>query len=235
MAVCRVVCGRIDGASVLCLCRRLGMFPTPLCSHAGRGPFADVYEPAEDSFLLMDALEKDCERLRQMGPSVCLEVGCGSGVVSAFLASVVGPQAAYFCTDVNPAALLCTAETGRCNQVGLQPVLSDLVEALLPRLQGRVDVLLFNPPYVVTPSEEVGSCGIEASWAGGRRGREVTDRLLPLVPQLLSGLGVFYLVAVQENDPEILSVLGEAGLRGELCLKRQAGRETLSILRFCKP
>lgn len=38
--------------------------PTPLYSHAGRGDFRDVYEPAEDSFLLMDALEKDAERLR---------------------------------------------------------------------------------------------------------------------------------------------------------------------------
>nr|XP_015217206.1 PREDICTED: hemK methyltransferase family member 2 isoform X4 [Lepisosteus oculatus] len=182
------------------------MLPTPVCAHVGRGPFSDVYDPAEDSFLMMDALERDAEMLRRLN-----------------------------CTDVNPAAVLCTMETARCNDVSLQPLITDLVEAILPRLRENVDVLLFNPPYVVTPTEEVGSHSIEASWAGGRRGREVMDRLFPLVPQLLSSQGLFYLVTVQDNDPEeILQLLGQSGLRGEVCISRQAGREALSILRFCK-
>lgn len=67
------------------------MYPTPLYAPAGQ----DVYEPAEDSFLMMDALEKDADRLKGGRPSVCLEVGSGSGVLSAFLASVVGPEALY--------------------------------------------------------------------------------------------------------------------------------------------
>lgn len=41
-------------------------FPTPLFDHVGRGPFVDVYEPAEDSFLLLDALEQDAKRLQQL-------------------------------------------------------------------------------------------------------------------------------------------------------------------------
>ncbi|XP_078021657.1 methyltransferase HEMK2-like isoform X2 [Epinephelus lanceolatus] len=206
-------------------------YPTPVYSHAGRGDFRDVYEPAEDSFLLIDALEKDADRLQLMSPCVCLEVGSGSGVVSAFLASVVGPSA--LCTDVNPAAAQCTAKTASCNNVSLQPIITSLVESLLPRLSGKVDVLLFNPPYVVTPSEEVGSTGIEAAWAGGKRGREVTDRLLPVVVQLLSSKGLFYLITIAENDPEeIICLLGKCGLRGESCLSTRAGNERLSVLRF---
>uniref|UniRef100_A0A3Q3WVM8 Methyltransferase HEMK2 n=1 Tax=Mola mola TaxID=94237 RepID=A0A3Q3WVM8_MOLML len=208
-------------------------FPTPVYSHAGRGDFRDVYEPAEDSFLLIDALERDAERLKRMSPGVCLEVGSGSGVISAFLASVVGPSSLYLCTDVNPAAAQCTAETSSCNGVSLQPVITSLVEPLLPRLSGKVDVLLFNPPYVVTPSEEVGSRGIEAAWAGGRRGREVTDRFLPAVARLLSVDGLFYLVTIAENDPEeIISLLGQCGLKGESFMCKRAGNERLAVLRF---
>ncbi|XP_034033097.1 methyltransferase N6AMT1-like isoform X2 [Thalassophryne amazonica] len=168
-----------------------------------------------------------------MNPCICVEVGSGSGVVSAFLASVVGSSAFYLCTDVNPAAALCTAHTASFNSVSLQPVITDLVMGLLPRLNGKVDVLIFNPPYVVTPSDEVRSTGIQAAWAGGRRGREVTDRFLPVVSQLLSPEGLFYLITIAENDPEeIICLLGKHGLRGESCLSTRAGNERLSVLRF---
>uniref|UniRef100_A0A4W2IES1 Methyltransferase HEMK2 n=2 Tax=Bos TaxID=9903 RepID=A0A4W2IES1_BOBOX len=195
-------------------------FPTPLHGHVGRGDFSDVYEPAEDTFLLLDALEAAAAELT--GVEICLEVGSGSGVVSAFLASVIGPQALYMCTDVNPEAAACTLETARCNKVHIQPIITDLVKGLLPRLKESVDLLVFNPPYVVTPPEEVGSRGIQAAWAGGRNGREVIDRFLPLAPDLLSPRGLFYLVTIKENNPEeILKIMKTKGLQGTTVLSRK--------------
>ncbi|XP_034649067.1 methyltransferase N6AMT1 isoform X3 [Trachemys scripta elegans] len=212
------------------------MIPTPRHQHVGsHGPFSDVYEPAEDTYLLLDALERDAAQIRDAGVEISLEVGAGSGVVSTFLASIVGPSALYICTDINPIAASCTLETAVLNRVHIHPVITDLVTGLLPRLNGKVDLLLFNPPYVVTPSEEVESHGIEAAWAGGKNGREVMDRLFPLVPDLLSTGGLFYLVTIKENNPdEILETMKKYGLRGTRVLSRQAGRETLTILKFSK-
>lgn len=81
----------------------------------------------------------------------------------------------------------------------------------------------------------VGSHGIEAAWAGGRNGREVMDRFFPLVPDLLSPRGLFYLVTIKENNPEeILKIMKTKGLQGTTALSRQAGQETLSVLKFTK-
>ncbi len=212
-----------------------GIFSTPDISHLTTKDYDKVYEPAEDSFLFLDALQEEADFIQSIRPLICLEIGSGSGIVSTFLARFLPYQPLCLCTDINPAAALVTKRTGIQNGVRLEPMLTDLVAALLPRIRGQVDVLLFNPPYVVTPPEEVGSSGIEASWAGGHRGREVTDRLLPHVAELLSKNGVFYLVIIEENDSaDISRILGRQGLLMSTVLRRRSGPEKLSILKFIR-
>ena len=53
-------------------------------------------------------------------------------------------------------------------------------------MKQKIDILLFNPPYVVTPTQDVDENGLSSSWAGGVDGREVMDRVFPVVPLLLS-------------------------------------------------
>ena len=211
------------------------MLPTPDISHLKTEDYEHVYEPAEDTFLLLDSLESEQEFLKECDVSICLEVGSGSGTVITFLAQFLGPGRYYMSTDINTKAADITRRTARQNQVCVNPVVTDLVGGLLPRLEGKVDVLIFNPPYVVTPSEEVGSNGIEAAWAGGERGREVTDRFLPQVAQLLSEKGVLYLVIIKENDEEdIERIMASYGLVKSVVMSRRAGPERLSVLKFAR-
>ncbi|KAG9223120.1 hypothetical protein PLEOSDRAFT_49269 [Pleurotus ostreatus PC15] len=217
------------------------MIPTPNLSHLTAKDFERVYEPAEDTFLLLDALENDAEDLKSSRPLICLEIGSGSGCVSAFIGTILGPSSAlYLCTDINTHACQCTVATGRQNKVCLESVGTYLDRSLHTRLKHCVDLLIFNPPYVPTDSVEAESAqsspAIASAWAGGINGMELTNTFLKLAPELLAPQGRFYLVAVKENNiPRILAaMLNEYDLAGKVVLQRRAGREHLHILRFEK-
>ncbi|EYC04399.1 hypothetical protein Y032_0088g2182 [Ancylostoma ceylanicum] len=63
----------------------------------------------------------------------------------------LGGNVTSLATDYNPDALECTVETGRLNGVKIEVVRTDLDNGL-SHLENKVDILLFNPPYV--PTEE---------------------------------------------------------------------------------
>lgn len=142
-------------------------FPTP---NVASNP--EVYDPAEDSYLLIDALESDLNP--EASSSILVELGSGSGIVSTFIQK-------YFrnfhviSVDINPIACEISLETSRKNGCYIDAILSSLLTSIRGNL---IDYVVFNPPYVVTPSEEVGKKGITASWAGGINGREVIDQFI---------------------------------------------------------
>ncbi|KAF9229628.1 hypothetical protein BS17DRAFT_792513 [Gyrodon lividus] len=222
------------------------MIPTPDLSHLSSDDKLHVYDPAGkihycDTFLLLDGLEKDAEQLKNQKPLICLEIGSGSGCVSAFLGSILGPaNALYLCTDINKRSSICTLATGKQNKTPLDPVTCDLSRPLLTRLRHSVDIILFNPPYVPTEHDEASRAqdvaGIAGSWAGGADGMEVTDRFLDDVGDLLSDHGKFYLVALAQNNiPEIRQKMqNDFDLSSEIVVRRRVGREDLHIVRFSR-
>ncbi|EFA75879.1 hypothetical protein PPL_10451 [Heterostelium album PN500] len=204
----------------------------PNMSHLGSKDYQNVYEPAQDSFLFIDALKKDVEYLKGLRPLVAVEIGSGSGFVISYLSMLLNNDGYFLSTDINPIAAMTSTRTATHNNVRLDVVNTSFLSGI-DRLLGNVDVLLFNPPYVPTPSEEIEQGGIAASWAGGIDGREVIDKLLPQISNILSEKGCFYIVLVEENKPaEVVAIMKKYNFKHKVVGYRQAFNEKLYIVKF---
>ncbi|XP_073039622.1 uncharacterized protein [Primulina eburnea] len=196
----------------------------------------EVYDPCDDSFALVDALLADRTNLLEHQPSICMEIGCGSGYVITSLALLLGsdaPSAYYIATDINPHAVRVTQETIEAHGCHAELVITDIASGLEKRLNRLVDVLVVNPPYVPTPEEEVGCSGITSSWAGGENGRNVIDRILPVADKILSDKGWLYLVTLTENNPlEICLQMRRKGYASRIILQRSTQEENLHIIKL---
>lgn len=196
----------------------------------------EVYEPCDDSFALVDALLADRTNLLEHHPTLCMEIGCGSGYVITSLALILGAEGNgvnYIATDINPHAVKVTHETMEAHGVNAELIITDIASGLEKRLAGLVDVMVVNPPYVPTPEDEVGSEGITSSWAGGENGRSVIDRILPVADTLLSEKGWLYMVTLQANNPsEICHEMRKKGYASKIVVQRSTEEESLLIIKF---
>jgi release factor glutamine methyltransferase len=199
----------------------------------------DVYEPAEDSFLLADVILEE-SILWERHPRFCVEIGSGSGYVICSLGNLVRTWAHdTYClaTDVNPSACLATKETLRNHGLDdrVEVVNCDLLGPLERHFHDQVDLLMFNPPYVVTPDEEVLQGGISAAWAGGCKGRMIIDRLLEKLDRLMAIGGRVYMIAIHDNVPEeIMETVRRRGFEATMVATQVADEEVLHVLRFLK-
>lgn len=219
------------------------MLPTPYV----KCDYEKVYEPSEDSFLLLDALEKDRVELREKFMdqlSLVCEIGCGSGIVTTFMMQndIPSHNALYLPTDINPWALetvVDTAKRNECSKKYLNPVQSDLTSALRPNV---VDLLVFNPPYVpaedvpeIPESKESIDQWLDLALLGGHDGMIVTQRLLDGLHKVLAPSGVAYILFCARNKPEkVVEMMKRNGWQASLVEHRKAGWEVLSVYKFYK-
>lgn len=216
------------------------MLPTPELPNVD---LDRVYEPAEDSYLLLDSFEDHRQQLQKRFAKtvpLVVEVGTGSGVVSAFIRQHVFLEAAIMASDINPAACEAAQHTldvnGGRNCTVSDSLRMDLTSAFR---RAQIDLLVFNPPYV--PAEEVPEqpkSELDRSWLdlallGGADGMVVTWRLLDQLDSILSPRGVAYVLFCARNKPEnVARVMEGRGWRVQTAIHRKAGWEVLSVLTF---
>lgn len=202
-----------------------------------------VYDPSEDTFLLMDCLEKDYNDKilgQGTGATLSLEIGSGSGMISSFIHKngLFGRNNIHLSSDINPIAIAESVKTMHLNVTDKKALKQ--YDALLMNLfdgvrNNTIDYFVFNPPYV--PSEKVPGTDelLNVALEGGVDGMEVTSVLLSNIASKLSDTGIGYILFCAQNKPDAVMERFnglENGLVMELVEKRKCGWEVLSVYRF---
>jgi len=146
----------------------------------------DVYAPAEDTFLLLSAMDaKKGER--------ALEMGCGSGIISLHMAKA---GALVTAVDTDERAVAATRNSAAMNGLEVRTVLSDLFS----EVKGKFHLIVFNPPYL--RGEVLGSQDL--CWAGGGDGVRLTARFLGQARDHLEPGGRILLLISDDMEPDAL-------------------------------
>jgi release factor glutamine methyltransferase len=177
-----------------------------------------VYEPSEDSFLLTEAALsqiKDSERI--------LEVGCGSGIISAVIKTNTNARVTGI--DINPYAAACTRDNG------VDAIIGDLLSCI----KGKFDIIIFNPPYLPTNESERTNDWINVALDGGYDGREIINRFLEEAGDHLVDNGlVLILVSSFTGIKEVKSRMKSLGYDIEEKKKERFSFEELLVIAGAK-
>jgi len=147
-----------------------------------------VYEPQEDSYFLLECLEKETEgkKIRR-----ALEVGTGSGIISILLSDRIEKILAV---DINPEAIMYAKSAAKKDGIkNIRFTESDLFD----KVKGKFDLIFFNPPYLPGKGEKC--------LCGGKRGQQVTERFLKEVRNYLNKRGEAIVLLSSFNQVEKLS------------------------------
>jgi len=180
-----------------------------------------VYEPAEDSFLLAEAALKEAEPGMRI-----LEVGTGSGFVSAILLSNL-KDIRLFATEINPYAARCAKENG------VEVIRTDLFRGIRPKNpETCFDLILFNPPYLPTSKEEKISGWLNYAFDGGISGRETLDRFLDEVRDYLRPRGkILVLISSITGLEAVKEKMKGLGFEVDIVERKKVSFEELMVIR----
>lgn len=226
---------------------------TPIYSHLSSKDYDNVYEPAEDTFILLDALELELSFLKSHKPLIVVEIGTGSGLVISALSKYLDYQSfGFFGIDINEFACDAATRTAKINNVNVEVLNMDLLTSFK---NNSIDLLVFNPPYVPTDceshsnvpewtkfyddeSEEVFQRNeklLIKSWAGGIDGCEVINRVIFKLDEILAPNGIFYLLLIKDNKPEkIIEQLDMLGFNSHHIIDRKIRGEHLIVLKITR-
>ena len=176
----------------------------------------EVYDPAEDSYLLADAAIS----YARDGMHV-LEIGTGTGFVSSVLLANVNVN--LTATDINPHAAKCAKSNG------IEVIRTNMFDGL--KAEPCFDMIIFNPPYLPTSDDEKVPGWLNYAFDGGRDGRVSVECFLDHVCGYLALDGVILLlVSSLTGIEDMSSKMGAMGFDVDIVGREKCSFEELVVI-----
>jgi release factor glutamine methyltransferase len=182
----------------------------------------EVYEPAEDTFLLAENLDVN-------ESDVVIDVGTGCGIL-AILAAKKAKRAVA--TDINPYAVDCAKMNAQQNGVlaKMDIRLGNLFEPI--KKNEKFDVIIFNAPYLTTNKDEEKENWIDRAWAGGQSGRDVIEPFVSEAPKYLKKKSRVFLVQSSLSAiDKTIQRFKESGLDATVVAEKKFPFETIVVVK----
>jgi release factor glutamine methyltransferase len=148
------------------------------------------------------------ERAAALMGDVAVDLFTGAGAIASVIAAR-NPGARVVAADVDPVAVDCARRNGE--RYGFEVVVSDIDAGLPADLEGRVDVLTANVPYV--PSGELPYVPREgepvSALDGGADGLDWTRRVVAIAPRWLRPGGWLLTEIGGTQEGEVRALLAE--------------------------
>jgi release factor glutamine methyltransferase len=176
-----------------------------------------VYEPAEDSYLLADtALE-----LVKDGMNV-LEIGTGTGFVSSVLKA--NKDIALIATEISPIAAKCAKSNG------IDVIRTDMFTGLKGKKQ--FDIIIFNPPYLPTSEDEKVPGWLNYAFDGGENGRKDVEPFMRQVHKYLKPDGyILMLISSLTGIDEVIREMEKYSFKTQVVASEKCSFEKLVVIK----
>ena len=189
----------------------------------GPGVFVPRPETEQVAQFAIDAL-----RATATPEPVAVDLGTGSGAIALAMATEV-PHATVYGVEVSPQAWMWTKKNFASIAPGnAQPILIDLAVAL-PELDGTVDVVISNPPYIpaaaIPRDAEVRLFDPGIALYGGEDGLDVVRTVSTTARRLLHDGGTLVIEHGELQAAEIAALLQADGWRAIASHRDLLGRD----------
>jgi release factor glutamine methyltransferase len=182
----------------------------------------EVYDPAEDTFLLLETVHIDSN-------DTILELGTGCGIIALDCAC---KGSHTICTDINPFAVQLTRRNIERNLLLLRGSMEIRQGNLFSILHEKelFNVIIFNPPYLPTKKQEKVGGWFDIATDGGQDGLRVTKRFIQgLKKHLLNNGRAYFIFSSLSNRLTLEHYLKNEKLSFCIVARRKFDSEQLDV------